>query len=88
MNHFNHSKAKQYCQRLGLYWDEEFAHRMDKVAHKYRGITQKCWDEMCREYMWKVLWMSTPAHYSWAWRIKIAAAFLNPFAKKIDPEDM
>lgn len=78
---FNHQPGKDYCEQIGLpYWDEEFANACDILARQH-GLDQKAWDEMVRQYSWKVKLMFTPKTYTYWQRIKFAVHFLNPFSK-------
>lgn len=80
--HYDHSNGKAYCEMLEMPWDEDFASRIDELAHE-AGLNQEQWDLMVREYAWRVKWMFTPTTYSFTQRIMLALHFLNPFAKEL-----
>lgn len=77
---YDHSNGKAYVAHIGMQWDDNFAARVDKVAHD-NGITQEQFDVMVREYAWQVKVMFTPKQYDWRSRVLIALHFLNPFSR-------
>lgn len=79
---YDHTAGKAYVEMLGgMKWDEEFANRADGIAHAH-GLSQDAWDELVREYAWKMKWIFTPKNYTWTGRFMLAMYFLNPFSKK------
>ncbi len=78
---YNHADGKRYVKMIGLLWDEEFAARVDKVAHAH-GITQPQFNVMVREHAWRIKCLFNPNSYAPWQRVLLAAYFLNPFAKK------
>jgi hypothetical protein len=77
---YNHQPGKDYVAGLGMFWDEAFADVADPIAREH-GLDQKAWDEMVRQYAWRVKCLFDPRLYPYWQRIKIACHFLNPFSK-------